>query len=164
MRDTLPAMRRTRPGLTTVTLSLAALLGACSGSPSGPSDALTFTFDFHLGPQGFTAGFADYPPAHAEIYELLSDYRALPAPLEPNSALFISGVNRSDDLFMFFKGPIGGLRPGALYGVTVGAGDRHRHAEPGASAWAARRARASGSRPARPRSNRSWSAKAPTCG
>lgn len=112
-------MRRTRPGLTTVALSLATLLGACSGSPSGPTDALTFTFDFQLGPQGFTAGFADYPPAHAEIYELVSDYRALPAPLGPNSALFISGVNRSDDLFMFFKGPIGGLRPGALYGVTV---------------------------------------------
>ena len=107
------------PGLATVTLSLAALLGGCSGAPAEPSDALTFTVDFHQGPQGFTAGFADYPPAHAEIYELLSDYRALPAPLEPNSALFISGVNRSDDLFMFFKGPIGGLRLGALYGVTV---------------------------------------------
>ena len=113
-------MRCPRRGLAIVTLSLAALLGGCSGQPTEPSDALTFTFDFHRGPQGFTAGFADYPPAHTEIYELTSGYRALPAPLESRSALFISGVNRSDDLFMFFKGPIGGLRPGALYGVTVG--------------------------------------------
>ena len=112
-------MRCTRPGLATVTLSLATWLGGCGGPPGGPTDALTFTFDFHLGPQGFTAGFADYPPAHTEIYELVSDYRALPAPLEPHSALFLSGVNRSDDLFMFFKGPVVGLRPGALYGVSV---------------------------------------------
>ena len=113
-------MRCQRPGFATVTLSLAVLLGGCSGHPTEPTDALTFTFDFHRGPQGFTAGFADYPPAHAEIYELTADYRALPAPLEPHSALFISGVNRSDDLFMFFKGAIGGLEPGARYGVTVG--------------------------------------------
>ena len=33
--------------------------------------------------------------------------------------MFISGVNRSDDLFMFFKGPVGGLPPGARYGVTT---------------------------------------------
>ena len=113
-------MRCPWPGLAIVTLSLAALLGGCSGHPTGPTDALTFTFDFHRGPQGFSAGFADYPPAHAQIYELTSDYRALPAPLEPRSALFISGVNRSDDLFMFFKGPIAGLRPGTRYDVTVG--------------------------------------------
>ena len=103
-----------------MTLALVALLGGCSGAPTEPTDGLTFTFDFRDGRQGFTAGFADYPPAHAEIYELTSDYRALPAPLEPHSALFLSGVNRSDDLFMFFKGPIGGLRPGALYRATVG--------------------------------------------
>ena len=101
-------------------LSLAALLGGCVGHPTEPSDGPTFTFDFHRGRQGFTAGFADYPPAQEKIYELTSGYHTLPAPLEPRSALFISGVNRSADLFMFFKGPIGGLRPGALYGVTVG--------------------------------------------
>ena len=33
--------------------------------------------------------------------------------------LFISGVNRSDDLFMFFKRPIAGLSPGGHYIVTV---------------------------------------------
>ena len=112
-------MRGSRPGFATVTLLFAAFLGGCSGHPTAPTDALTFTFDFHRGPQGFTAGFADYPPARAEIFELTSDYLALPAPLEPHSALFISGVNRSDDLFMFFKGPLAGVRPGERYGVTV---------------------------------------------
>ena len=98
---------------------LAAMLGGCSGSPTAPTDTLMFAFDFRRGPQGFVAGFADYPPAHADIYELTSDHRALPPPLAPEPALFISGVNRSADLFMFFKGPVDGLSPGVSYGVTV---------------------------------------------
>ncbi|MCY4647173.1 MAG: hypothetical protein OXE73_09890 [Gammaproteobacteria bacterium] len=80
---------------------------------------MTLHFDFDEGSQGFVAGFADYPPAHEEIYELTSGHRALPPPLESQSGLFISGVNRSDDLFMFFKGSIDGLTPGASYGVEV---------------------------------------------
>ena len=88
--------------------------------PGVPADDLAFTVDFHRGPQGFMAGFADYPPADTQVYELTSDYRKLPPPLESQSALFISGVNRSGDLFMFFKGPISGLLPGAQYKVTVG--------------------------------------------
>ena len=94
-------------------------LGGCAGGPSQPTGALMFRFDFNRGPQGFTAGFADYPYADAAIYELTSDYRPLPPPLDRQSALFISGVNHSDDLFMFFKGLVDGLRPGARYGVAV---------------------------------------------
>lgn len=71
--------------------------------PGVPAEDLAFTVDFHRGPQGFVAGFSDYPPAAAEIYELTSDYRRLPPPLESQSVLFISGVNRNDDLLMFFK-------------------------------------------------------------
>ena len=112
-------MRCSRPGFVAITLLVGALIGGCSGHPTEPTDALTFDFDFSRGPQGFVAGFADYPPDHADFYELTSGYRALPPPLESQSALFISGVNRSDDLFMFFKGPISGLLPGSRYGVTV---------------------------------------------
>ena len=112
-------MRCSRTGFAAVTLLIGALIGGCSGHPAEPTEALTFSFDFSRGPQGFVAGFADYPPGHADSYELTSGYRALPPPLEPQSALFLSGVNRSDDLFMFFKGTIGGLAPGARYGVPV---------------------------------------------
>jgi hypothetical protein len=87
--------------------------------PSDTGEAMTLRFDFAEGPLGFVAGFADYPPAHEEIYELTSGHRALPAPLASQSGLFLSGVNRSDDLFMYFKGPIGGLTPGASYAVEV---------------------------------------------
>ena len=112
-------MRCSRPGFAAVTLLTGAFSGGCSGHPTEPTDGLTFSFDFSRGPQGFVAGFADYPPGHADACELTSDYRALPPPPESQLALFISGVNRSDDLFMFFKGPVGGLSPGARYGVTV---------------------------------------------
>ena len=95
------------------------LSAGCRSLPSDTGEAMTFHFDFDEGPLGFVAGFADYPPAHEEIYELTSGHRALPAPLESQSGLFISGVNRSDDLFMFFKGPIDGLTPGASYAVEV---------------------------------------------
>ena len=103
----------------TVTLLISALVGGSFSHASEPADATTFTFDFNRGAQGFVAGFADYPPGDAEIYELTSGHRTLPPPLESHSGLFLSGVNRSDDLFMFFKGPISGLQGGALHTVTV---------------------------------------------
>ena len=112
-------MRRWRPRVTTVTLLIASF---ASGSPSlsgEPGDTTSLAFDFNRGPQGFVGAFADYPPADASIYELLSDHRTLPPPLESHSGLFLSGVNRSADLFMFLTGPLSGLRPGALYAVTV---------------------------------------------
>ena len=112
-------MHRGQPLIPTATLLIGSFVGALSSHPSEPADELTVTFDFRRGPQGFVGGFADYPPAHAEIYELTSDYRALPPTLQSHSGLFLSGVNRSDDLFMFLKGPISGLRPGAIYTVTV---------------------------------------------
>ena len=112
-------MRCPRSHLAAVTLLSGLLIGGCSGHQPPPAGAHTFIFDFSRGAQGFVAGFADYPPEHADIYELTADYRTLPPPLEPRSALFISGVNRSDDLFMFFKGPIDGLARGVRYNVTV---------------------------------------------
>lgn len=111
---------RLRPVLTlSVGLVVVALSGGCRSLPSDTGEAMTFHFDFDEGPLGFVAGFADYPPAHEKIYELTSGHRALPPPLESQSGLFISGVNRSDDLFMFFKGPIDGLTAGASYAVEV---------------------------------------------
>lgn len=105
-------------------VGLGVLSGSCGNHPSDtgdPADSITFRFDFDEGPLGFVSGFADYPPADEEIYELTSGHRALPPPLGPQSGLFISGVNRSDDLFMFFRGPIVDLTPGASYAVEISA-------------------------------------------
>ena len=104
----------------TVLNLLSSPAGYLANLSSRQTQGLTLTYDFNQGMQGFVADYADYPPAHREIYELTSDYRSLPSPLTPDSALFISGVNRSDDLFMFFKGQVGGLVPGAAYEASVG--------------------------------------------
>ena len=112
-------MRLLLPGLS-VALS-AVLFGGCdAGEPSGPADArLVFELDFDSGTHGFSAGFADYPQADADSYDLISDHRAIPAPLGARSGLFIAGTNYSDDLFMFFKGSVTGLAPGVRYQAAV---------------------------------------------
>ena len=100
-----------------VVVLLSAALG-CKANPTEPTEGMV-SFDFASGPAGWTAGFADYPPAHEEIYFLESDYRALPEPLDTSRrALYISGVNRSDDLFMFYKRQIEGLVPLGDYRVS----------------------------------------------
>ena len=68
---------------------------ALSLSCSGPTDA--------TGPQGWVAGFADYPADNEATFFLEADYQALPAPLDSSQgALYIAGTNRSDDLWMYF--------------------------------------------------------------
>jgi hypothetical protein len=64
------------------------------------------------------AGFADYPANNEEIFFLEADYRALPSPLDTaQRALFIAGTNRSDDLWMYYKGQ-NLLPPNTAYRVT----------------------------------------------
>ena len=71
-----------------IVLLAGALLSGCSHM-AAPTDPLAFTFDFTGGPHGFIADFADYPPEHAEVYELTADYRAISPPLDSRSGLFI---------------------------------------------------------------------------
>ena len=62
-------------------------------------------------------GFADLPVDYDQsIYELDHAHRPLPYGLE-GSGIYVQGHNRSDDLFMFLKRRVGGLRPGAEYKV-----------------------------------------------
>ena len=91
---------------------------ALSLSCGGPSDQLGFDYRFSSGPQGWVAGFADYPANNEEIFFLEADYRPLLAPLDTSrNALFIGGTNRSDDLWMYWKGQ-NLLPPNTAYRVT----------------------------------------------
>ncbi|MGH8502947.1 MAG: PEP-CTERM sorting domain-containing protein [Gammaproteobacteria bacterium] len=82
-------------------------------------DEKTFSFDFSNSARGWTGGFADYPFGQEAFFELLFDLRPLLPDLNPNrNGLFISGANRSDDLFMFVKRRVTGLTPGAAYSVV----------------------------------------------
>lgn len=81
---------------------------------------LVVDFDFSESAQGFTGGFADLPgdfdPAP---YQLVADHRDLPSGLESGKALYLSGANRSDDLWMFWKKKLTGLMPNTAYEVVI---------------------------------------------
>ena len=78
-----------------------------------------FPFDFTARDEQFTAGFADLPANYdANQYALRSSRTNLPANLGGKPALFISGANRSDDLWMFWKRKAVGLLPNTVYEAT----------------------------------------------
>lgn len=91
-------------------------------------------FDFRDGDQGWAADFADYQDGYVlvdgqgrplakfpEANELQSGLRPLPPELnDPGTGFLLSGINGSDDLFMFLKralGPDDGVQPGQTYRV-----------------------------------------------
>jgi len=98
-------------------ISLCLLLFAlvsCSGS-SEVKDQFDYTFESDQ--EGWVTGFADLPAdSDPAFYELDSGWSALPSGLEGN-AIYLSGHNHSDDLFMFLKTQIDGLKPGTTYQV-----------------------------------------------
>ena len=98
-------------------ISLCLLLFAlvsCSGS-SEVKDQFDYTFESDQ--EGWVTGFADLPADSDPVfYELDSGWSALPSGLEGN-AIYLSGHNHSDDLFMFLKTQIDGLKPGTTYQV-----------------------------------------------
>ena len=102
--------------LQVVIVLLVLFLSGCSGNSISPSDEVTVRLDFSEGQGGWTAGFADYPVAQEEFFELEADHRPLPPPLDTsNHALFISGNNHSSDLFMFYKVLLSDLSPDTRY-------------------------------------------------
>jgi hypothetical protein len=82
-------------------------------------ESFIVTFDFFDDADGWTGDFADYPVGGEEFYELNFTWSHLPAPLETTKgALMITGNNHSDDLFMFVKRKVDGLRPNTSYSIT----------------------------------------------
>jgi hypothetical protein len=98
-----------------MTIVVLALLAGCGSVGSAPVQT-TFKFDFGQGAQGWTTGFSDYPVGQEQFFQLDSGLRTLPPPLDQNStAILLSGINHSDDLFMFLTGRLTGLKPDQKY-------------------------------------------------
>ena len=83
------------------------------------ADAIRLEFDFAQSDHGFLAGFADYIQNGLSDYQLTNSWQARPTNLGGSSALFISGFNHSDDLFMFWKKRITGLPPNTSVILTM---------------------------------------------
>ena len=80
-------------------------------------DDTEFIFTFDSDAEGWMVGFADLPVDYDQsIYELDHAHHSLPDGLE-GSGIYVQGHNRSDDLFMFLKRQVEGLRQGAEYKV-----------------------------------------------
>jgi hypothetical protein len=93
---------------------------ACGPQYDGFFNVFSLSFNFSEDAQGWSGDFADYPADDSAMYELIFRHEALPANLNPagnRKALMLSGINYSDDLFMFIKRKITGLKPNTLYAV-----------------------------------------------
>lgn len=82
-----------------------------------------FDFDFSVDNQGWQGDFADYPVEEEVFYELTWGWTTLSTVLPFNGqiltkGMFLTGNNHSDDLFMFIKRQIKGLKPHTHYDLT----------------------------------------------
>ena len=75
------------------------------------------SWDFSEGDFDWQGDFADYPLGEDDFFQLDSGLRPLPNNLGDDTALFITGDNRSDDLFMYFRQEINGLEANTRYEV-----------------------------------------------
>jgi hypothetical protein len=88
-----------------------------------PLFAYGIEFTFPTGSGYWKGDFTDYPVNEEKFYELAWGWENLPTPVASKSGpllkkgLFLSGNNHSDDLFMFVKRKIEGLKPNTLYGL-----------------------------------------------
>lgn len=101
-------------------ITLCCLGTACNESV--PNDQKTISFDFNQNTEGWIGDFADYPnePDVENFYEFDFSHSELPEPLSfLGGAIKQSGTNRSDDLFMFVKKKVSGLRANTNYRINI---------------------------------------------
>ena len=98
-------------------LVLPFLFFACSDDDSvSLNPQLDHNDKFGESKQGWAAGFADYPVKMDSDWALKEGIAKLPAPLDTlKKGFMISGNNHSDDLFMYFKKKVSGLKPNQNY-------------------------------------------------
>lgn len=98
---------------------LLVLFAGCDSPTRGVLEqSVEFDLTRAVGAEGWQAGFADYPVAFEAGMNLVSGHEPLPAGLPREGAgLYSAGTNHSDDLFMFWKRRVSGLRPSARYDV-----------------------------------------------
>ncbi len=106
---------RTQP-LSSLCLLLTASLVGCSGEDT---ERIEFLFTFDQGTQNWSGDVTDFAPEQSETIEFTFDRRPLPEDVaHTGEALFLSGRNVSDSLFMYLIHPVSGLSPDTSYALT----------------------------------------------
>jgi len=93
-------------------------IGGCASDESSGFLISSDAYDFSTGLLEWTGDFADYPtgPEDSTFYELQFEHTNRPSNLgSAQKAILLSGNNHSDDLFMFVKKKVTGLRPNTEY-------------------------------------------------
>ncbi len=107
--------------LTICTFFFVFFILACNKTGNKSSADKTYSDNFTSATDGWVGDFADYPnDVILTPYQFEFSHSTLPQPLNTSDgALKQSGINRSDDLFMFIKKKIAGLKPGRSYSVDL---------------------------------------------
>lgn len=114
-----PARRRAglRPAALLLTLLPAS---GCLSIPTEGTNDLFVEYRFAVPEPEWQSGFADFPASQESDVNFIGEYRNPPAGLNlTGQAAYLSGMNISDDLFMYWTRPLTGLRENQLYDVTV---------------------------------------------
>jgi len=91
----------------------------CSGGGSTHNEGSHYTYAFSVDTEGWTGGFSDYDKNIETSLSLRFAHTLLPDPLDTSDgAVVLSGINRSDDLFMYMKHKIDGLDANTTYALT----------------------------------------------
>lgn len=96
------------------------VLTVVSCSKEQEISSLSISYLFNEGDQGWAGDFADYPEGDSIAYELIFKLDTIPTGTSTPSTtngLRLSGNNGNDDLFMFIKKKVSGLRPYTQYNV-----------------------------------------------
>jgi hypothetical protein len=138
---------------TTLACAALALLSACGGDntgsnppqgslpPAEPPAQVKISADFNQSVDGWLAESTDYGPDDAPV-DIVFQQRALPAPLT-GKGYYMTGRNKSDDLFLYVKKQFGGFVPSTSYKVSysvqfatdVASGCMGVGGSPGESVW-----------------------------
>lgn len=81
---------------------------------SEKTNSVALSFDFATSASGWSGDFADYPVGEEAFFELAWGWDVLPEGLGGHG-MRMSGNNHSDDLFMFLRRRVAGLRPSTCY-------------------------------------------------
>ncbi len=99
-------------------LALTSMLACSDNIKNNTLPQTTFLYNFESDMEGWKVAYSDYPVDSTQhsIYELDKKHTSLPTNLTPNTkGIMVTGHNRSDDLFMYLKRQLIGLKPNQTY-------------------------------------------------
>jgi hypothetical protein len=97
-------------------VGVAVLAAGCTLSNDNIT-VFSYSYEFSNSEEGWDGDFADYPEDDSIFYQLKFKRDTVPGTNGNRKGLMLSGNNHSDDLFMFLRKKLSGLKPNTTYRV-----------------------------------------------